>query len=1123
MHQLACLGEATLRSPAGDLVHFRSRKHFALLVYLALNADRAHRRERLAGLLWSDSEDSKARHSLSQALYAIRRLLGDAVTIEGEDLEFTPDGLAVDSLRMEQLLGSGSAAAAADLYHGEFLEGFWVRGAQGFEEWAGRERARLAALARDALRHIIGAARDRCDWAEVQKRATHLIVLEPFDETAYAELMRSLWMTGDRSAALRYYTQLETVLDSELGSRPSKETRALADRIREREVRGGWTNQRALKESECSVFFKPPFVGRKQELAALSEEWHCVGTGESRAVAIVGTAGIGKTRLAAEFSSSLQLSDVSMFFGRCHEAEQSLPYGPVAEALRHGILEIDLGDVNPRWLAELARIVPEVQDQYGRLPEPSKLDAEGGRRRLYEGIAQVLKVTCDVRPVLLFVDDLHWADDSSLALLHYLQRRVTNGLYLLTAYRPEELHTRHSTATAELLSSERQGFRTILLGALNLDESNDLLSTLIGAREDSNALASVRDMSAGNPFFAIELARSLAEEERANDRNRPLVPHSIRALFHRRFATLSDRAVALMRQAAILGSRSSYEVLSTAAGIPPLEVDSMIRELARAGILSENAELATFRHDLIREVAIAQIQPALAKALHLRAAHALVARHGDPGEVAAHFSVAGDARRAYSYALLGAEAAEKLFALDEAANLLHLALQHAADEQTQASLAGRLGRILLHMRDYARARPLLRTRLEYVTRSCVRLGHEFFEARHDLLLVDAYSSTLTLEESGNLLEELHSELDHSAVDAPRLEADVLRSLLWAAARAFRPSLVERTIARIRMLHDRVADPRVRTRTARSLGIYASYKGAATEARSLLEQARCYAEQARDEPALVDSYVGLSTLLHRVPDVDLTRYLLEVALPLAQQIADPAQVANLLCNCAVCFMYLRDADSAEALLAQAMHVLHSTGHHPDTLPSVVFDLGFVAHLKGDSKLAQARWTEALDSGREHGVLPVVLESLASLGILAFSRGDILEARRLAAQATHLARRGKFLLDQRSGLEDLLARLRYHSGRRDKALARLAYVATSAEASDIPLYFTVQLIRLELLYSEGRIRDAQEIREHISDVARRWRAPLWIEEADRLHRAALGGDKGWRTRLGALRSEHDYRFE
>ena len=240
MYELRCLGEATLRSPSSELVHFRSRKHQALLIYMALNADRAHRRERLAAMLWSDSDESKARHSLSQALYAVRRLLNGAVRIEGDDLELRTDGLHVDVLELEQLFDTGHVASAADMYKGDFLEGFWVRGAKGFEEWVLQERSRFSALARDALRKAITAARASSNWSEVSARAERLVRLDPFDEAAYAELMRALWMQGDRAAALDRYADLSHVLASELKTSPSKETEALVSRIRERPVRGGW-------------------------------------------------------------------------------------------------------------------------------------------------------------------------------------------------------------------------------------------------------------------------------------------------------------------------------------------------------------------------------------------------------------------------------------------------------------------------------------------------------------------------------------------------------------------------------------------------------------------------------------------------------------------------------------------------------------------------------------------------------------------------------------------------------------------------------------------------------------------------------------------------------------------
>jgi len=1093
MYELRCLGEATLRSPTGQLVRFRSSKHFALLVYLALNADRAHRRERLAGLLWSDSEESKARHSLSQALYAVRRLLDGAVRIEGENLELKPEGLHIDAIELERRLRSGDAAAAATLYRGDFLEGFSVRGAHGFDEWAGRERARVSAMARDALRDAIKSARDRCDWTEVRERAERLVGLDPFDETAYGELMRAFWMQGDRAAALDCYESLKRVLASELDAIPSQETDALADRIRQRPVRGGWSTQRLLRESHTALLHDPPFVGRKQELSALSEEWDRVVRGETRTVALVGAAGIGKTRLADEFINSLALSDVTILRGCCYEAEQTLPYGPVAEALRLGIESMDLDEVSPLWLAELARIVPEVCERYSDLPEPSVLDAEGGRRRLYEGIARVLRSACEERPVLLFVDDLHWADESSVALLHYLSRRVSNGMYLLTAHRPEELAADKGDTTTEWLSGRNSRARTLHIEGLDRSASSDLLTTIMGRDSDSCALTSVRDMSGGNPFFAIELARSLAEDDESEEISPPPVPESIRALLDKRFAGLAERSIAVMQQAACLGTRFGFEALIAAVGLAPLELEGILRELGRARILSVSEGLIRFRHDLIREVAWSRVPTQLHAALHLRAARALIKVAGSDGEIADHLSLGGDGRRAHAYAVRGAKRAESIFALEEAAELLELAIRHAPSESNRIDLIGRLGKLYLHMREYAKARPLLERRLNHVQSSASSQLEEF-EARRDLLFVDVYSSAITVEESGLALETLHEKLASSSLDAPKLKAEILSALFWAAARSFNPMLAESTIVKIRELHDGSDRPEVKCRTARSLGIYECYKGRPDLAEALLAKALEWAKETGEEHVIVNCYIGLSALLFRVVRPGLAEQILQEALPLAEQAADPARTAAILCNCAVPYMYLQDDERAEHLLNRALRTLEACGDTPDTSPSILYNLGFVAYRRGDLETAETQWLEALRVSREEGVAPIQEECLAGLGQICLRRRQVARARAFAARALRLARRGRFLVDERFGLEELLARLRYEAGHLEKALNRLGQIASSSRENDIPLYLTVQLLRLEFLVKEGRTDAASIAREALREVANVRGGSWWIEKAD-----------------------------
>jgi len=1093
MYRLHCLGEAALRDPGGSLVHFRSRKHFALLAYLALNADRAHRRERLVNLLWSDSESSKARHSLSQALYAVRQLLNGAVHIEGEDLEIKSDGLQVDALELERLLQSGDPEGAADLYRGEFLEGFWVPGAQGFEEWAGRERARVGALARDALRRALKSSRDRCDWLEARRHAERLVQLDPFDEAAHAELMRALWMLGDRAAALEIFESLKQVLGDELQAAPSKETADLAERIRQRPVRGSWTTRRLLRETGSPLLHDPPFFGRERELAALAEEWDRATAGVSRTVALTGPAGIGKTRLADQFITSLALTDVTILRGRCYEAEQTLPYGPVAEALRPAIATLELGDVNPLWLAELARIVPEVRARFESLPEPSILDAEGSRRRLYEGVAQVLRSACEIQPVLLFIDDAHWADDSSFALLHYLHRRVTNGLFLLTAHRPEELESRAALATTDFLTGKSPRVCRIHLDGLKHPASSALLRSLMGEEANESVRQSILELSGGNPFFAIELVRDLAENEESPGQ-RPLeVPESIKALLNRRFAGLGERSVAFLEQAACLGTRVNVEVLTSAVGLPPVEFAGVLRALSRSAILVEEHGLIRFRHNLLREVAWSRVPLALRGALHLRASRALIKLGGSDGEIALHLLACGERRRAHRHALRGADAAEGVFALEEVAELLQLAIETATREQARIDLIGRLGRVYLHMRDYRQARPLLEERLEYLQKTGV-IDIELFEARRDLLFLDVYSSTTKVEQSGHTLRSFYLELRATQLSAEKLEAEILSKLLWAAARSFNPKLVEETVATIRDLAARCAHPEVRCRTSRSLGIFECYNGELDLAERHLRQGLALATEAGDEAAIVDCYVGLTTLVPRRMSAELAEEILRHGLPIAQQYADPWHVAALLCNSAVCYMYMGDLDRAHSLLTSAQSTLETSDAVPDTSPSILYNLGFIAYHKGDYTKAEQFWMDADQQSRRDGVLSVHAECVAALGNLWLQRGSVLQARKQAALALRLVRKAGALTDERMGVEELVARLRYESGQKKKAISALAKTAQSSRDRDIPLYLKSRLTELELVLKEGLLDQALTLIEEISAVAAPRGATWRIEQAE-----------------------------
>jgi tetratricopeptide (TPR) repeat protein len=599
-------------------------------------------------------------------------------------------------------------------------------------------------------------------------------------------------------------------------------------------------------------------------------------------------------------------------------------------------------------------------------------------------------------------------------------------------------------------------------------------------------------MSAGNPFFAIELARNIKAPHSPKIGCDPPIPDSIRALIERRFTSLSDRALALMHHAAVLGTRVSYATLAKAVELPSLDVAGVFLELERNGIMDWAEGCVSFRHDLLRKVAWDQVPGTLRSELHFRAAKSLIETEGSAPEIARHYSLAGDSEQSRKWAVVGADSAEKVFAFREAAELLQQALEHTYDEGDRLVLCGRIGRLYVRICDYVKARPFLSEGLRLASDSNAPVS-EIVEARRQLIFLDIYSCKLTMAEAGRALRDFHTELAQTGSETSGIEAQVLSTLFWTAARCFDTTLAEEAITRIRLLHQKAAFPEVRYRTARSLGIYERYRGHLEEAERLLREAVDIATALGDDSFVTDAYVGLSTLLSRSLSRDLTTHILSVAVPLAEKTVNPRRLVSLLGNCSVCYSHLGDFDLAEALLHRALQVLSVEDDTSDLATSIYYNLGYLEELRGNMSAAEKHWRTASSTSIEGSVLPVALESFAGLGRLAARRGDMAKARALGARALRLAHQGSYFVDEKVGLVLLLAMLHCESGRREKALRLLSRTADEALDSDVPLFLGTQLSRIQLLLRMNRRDEAIHVANQISTVARRHRAPWWEMKA------------------------------
>ncbi|MCR4405553.1 MAG: AAA family ATPase [Anaerolineae bacterium] len=366
---LSCLGPFQVTLDGQPVMGFKSNKVRALLAYLAVEADRPHRREVLAGLLWPDWPDRDALSNLRYTLANLRQVIGDRTAeppfllITRDTIQFNPaSDYWLDVTAFIDLIGlrdmSGLERAVA-MYQGSFLEGFSVSDSPAFEEWALLTREQIGRQMLFALHSLAATYEQRGQYEQAQSRARRQVELEPWDEAAHQQLMRALALSGQRSAALSQYEICRRLLAEELGVEPAAETTRLYEQIRDGKLK---TTAPSLVSppdltarlppflaEEAPPVEVPVFVARESELAQLEGFLNLALAGRGRVTFVTGEAGSGKTALLQEFTRRAQEAhdDLIVASGNCN-AYTGIgdPYLPFRQIL--GLLT---GDVEARWAA----------------------------------------------------------------------------------------------------------------------------------------------------------------------------------------------------------------------------------------------------------------------------------------------------------------------------------------------------------------------------------------------------------------------------------------------------------------------------------------------------------------------------------------------------------------------------------------------------------------------------------------------------------------------------------------------------------------------------------------------------------------------------------------------------
>jgi DNA-binding SARP family transcriptional activator len=956
---LAFLGAFQATLAGKPLTAFRSARVQGLLVYLALTNQQSHARDVLASLFWPEKPEAVAKQNLRQSLYHLRQMLGETDPQEESYLLVTRSTVQFNSASDHSLdvaafltcLESAQLEQAAALYRDDLLPGFTCDSLP-FEEWLRVERERLHRLALDALFELTALSLAGADYHMAQSLAQRQLALEPWREEAHRQLMLALALRGERSAALAQYAACRVVLEQELGAEPSAETEALAAQIRDQQLERKPTHPIGRRR------LTTPFVGRKSEHGALVRAYQQAGRVGAQVVVLLGAAGIGKTRLAQNFLDWAAAQGADILRGRAFETSGGLSYQPLTQALRQRLERENAPEdlLSDLWLTQLTRILPELRDRYPDLPQPTQEESTA-QQYLFEAIARLGQALAERAPLVIIIDDWHWADAASLDALHYAGLRWSEErapiLVLLTLSQEALMESPGLQTWLTRLKHDVPCLQ-LDLAALSGAETEQLVRALLKPEEEADGAppAGVEKPSQltrfsrwlfeetdGQPFFLVETLKALVEEgllqpdtaseawlvdwpkldKQALETASRVWPR-VREMIHAWLDRISAPAGELLTAAAVLGQEASFDRLCRIAGLEEGQALTALDELLARQLLLEAHEASSepgrdpaysFSHHKLSEIVYAEAGAARRRMLHRRALEVLQATAAPAAELAHHALNAGLWVEAIQYSIAAGNEAMHLFAVRVAITHYEAAWQLAEQKGWPEAISGADRQGLF-----------------------ASLGRAYELAEAWPKAQETYQAMITYGRT---------------IEAPTLECLGLNRLATVNINGFN-------------------DPQ--------------------QAVALLERARAVAEQSGDRPGLAETEWNLSLAARMQQRTSLARQHGEQALVIARELGQPQLLARCLNSLAYVHSRLRQWDTVEVYATGARDLYAAAGNRI---------------LEADSQRLVG-WSQ-IYSGRPRDGLTTLQETLAFSRQIENVWGEVESAWRLALTLLELGRYGE----------------------------------------------------------------------------------------------------------------------
>ena len=1068
--RLTCLGPVALASPAGAKVVFRTRKQTALLLLLARRPGEPVLKDQLLDLLWSEDDEASARHSLSQSVSLLNKALGcEAVNAPGKDqLSLERNLVWLDVTSFEAHVAAQRRVEARELWRGNLFDGFRVQRAPNFERWADLERHRLARLMRGVLHDAADADRAAGNWAAMRHTAEALLDLDGLDEGAMLAYLEALVLLGDRTLALRRFHEFELQLRSDLDAEPGHALRVWAQRQRRGDAYAASSADRtsaAVLVREAPVLPAVQQVyGRHEEFEKLWQAWEGARAGRGSFVLLRGPAGIGKSALAGKLANQVHVAGGTIAMARCFHSEKAVPFAPISELVRQLAQMPGFVALNPLWIGELSRLVPELRERFPGVPQPMAID-DSARHRLCDAALRAAECVADEQPMLIVADDIQDADEATLALLHYFGRQVSGqSTLLLGIARSPAGDPEFERAFVE--TARTAGFAHFLaLGSLPDEEVRRIVQQVLAQRSlraPPRTLALVADAARGNPLHAIELALALPGDE-----DRPAEEwlagleagtgggaESFEHTAAERLAQLPAHAHAVAGALALAGRPLSDYDLAAVTALPTSSLASAIFALEAARFIRRSGATLGFAHERYRESADAAVPDAERRAIHRALAQFLVkSAAGNPAaryEVAYHYAGARRLRDARANALAAARYAASVGAVRERAAALELARR--VTDGYDGRVTADLGKCYLDLKEFERLDALCAEAREGV-RLASGLAEEF---RFLEIAADHHSGRAPLLRVQAALEAL---LAGSGPAFARL-ADARNLLMRTADKTGDHRVVKRVARELRRRDGGAAGGR-RSAHALFASAYVLAKYYWPErALPLLEKASSLAQAEQDwelEHLCRNGMGAVAKQLGRYAD-SLEYY--GIALALDRKTLDPLAEATSLVNIAVSEMALGQFKAA------VEHILMSADID-EKFPRWPFRVyrfhnhGVVRLLTGEIERARAEFTRARDLSVEMNLWPIAVLALGGNALCAQRRSDYPLLRELTADLKAALSGRSSVLHDRWMVEAAFAWNRaINGGDVAGALADVARVMPELRRRDIDGWLRLELEAIRL---------------------------------------------------------------